>query len=331
MYYAGYLDDESDRSCDFFPNYAYQLPIVIKDSQEFEQMFQPISCEGSAADLLNLLMDRHKVSKTTDSKSQKNPDGCQCVVCFEVKTDFPLKCGHKICRDCVGKTWTQSINAIKPPEQLRCSYGCRSELSEREICDIIPRRLYFRYQYFKKSKEYNEHKVFLCTNEDCNQPLIEISKQSKEKNITCPSCATKICTKCEGREHESKCTTKTKGKVRSFWWRFRHTQACPNCGFHMEKNGGCAHMDCPKCDLAFCWKCKGLVNHGGQKYKYSDYRLKVKRNCHCITGADSLSKEILTIIGIGCIIVVALPIIIIGVIIYVPYTIIKNCLKCCCC
>ena len=38
-----------------------------------------------------------------------------------------------------------------------------------------------------------------------------------------------------------------------------YTEPCPNfeCGVLIQKNGGCPHMKCAKCNYEFCWKCKG--------------------------------------------------------------------------
>ena len=37
------------------------------------------------------------------------------------------------------------------------------------------------------------------------------------------------------------------------------TEPCPSetCGVLIQKNGGCAHMKCARCNYEFCWRCKG--------------------------------------------------------------------------
>ena len=33
-----------------------------------------------------------------------------------------------------------------------------------------------------------------------------------------------------------------------------NTQPCPGCSVRIEKNGGCSHMHCSRCNLHFTWK-----------------------------------------------------------------------------
>ena len=35
---------------------------------------------------------------------------------------------------------------------------------------------------------------------------------------------------------------------------------CPNCEIITEKNKGCNHMSCPKCNYQWCWLCNGKYN-----------------------------------------------------------------------
>ena len=48
------------------------------------------------------------------------------------------------------------------------------------------------------------------------------------------------------------------------------TEPCPNenCGFLIQKNGGCNHMRCENCKHEFCWMCLG--EYYGYKHSLAD-------------------------------------------------------------
>ena len=43
---------------------------------------------------------------------------------------------------------------------------------------------------------------------------------------------------------------------------------CPKkgCGAAIEKDGGCHHVHCVKCDAHICWKCMKTFHSGGDVY-----------------------------------------------------------------
>jgi hypothetical protein len=45
----------------------------------------------------------------------------------------------------------------------------------------------------------------------------------------------------------------------------RKIRPCPKCSIPIEKNGGCAHMQC-KCGQAFCWLCMDKITYHGQHF-----------------------------------------------------------------
>jgi len=38
----------------------------------------------------------------------------------------------------------------------------------------------------------------------------------------------------------------------------KDVKKCPKCKILIEKNGGCNHMTCPKCEVHICWRCVGV-------------------------------------------------------------------------
>lgn len=64
-------------------------------------------------------------------------------------------------------------------------------------------------------------------------------------------------------------------------WLKVNTQACPKCETFIEKNGGCNHVRCTKCNYQFCWICLGdWVRYHSQHWhcnQYSNEAIKSKQ------------------------------------------------------
>ena len=38
------------------------------------------------------------------------------------------------------------------------------------------------------------------------------------------------------------------------------TKPCPKCRIPTERDGGCMHMECTRCNFQWCWLCQSMVN-----------------------------------------------------------------------
>lgn len=51
-------------------------------------------------------------------------------------------------------------------------------------------------------------------------------------------------------------------------WQSENTKTCPNCFSMIEKDGGCLHMTCYKCEHEFCWECgDNWEDHRGEPFR----------------------------------------------------------------
>ena len=66
------------------------------------------------------------------------------------------------------------------------------------------------------------------------------------------------------------------------------TQHCPNCHVRIEKNGGCSHMHCSRCDHHFTWKTIQTSEN-----------LTANSLLNTFTGVESIKKDIDEIANIG--------------------------------
>jgi hypothetical protein len=98
-----------------------------------------------------------------------------------------------------------------------------------------------------------------CSNPKC--AVGQLNEGGESNNIvTCIRCFQKTCFThkipwhtgliCE--EYDSQTDINVQANL---LWLTQHTKQCPKCHFRIEKNDGCDHMICIKCQYEFCWSC----------------------------------------------------------------------------
>ncbi|OMJ81191.1 hypothetical protein SteCoe_18367 [Stentor coeruleus] len=195
-----------------------------------------------------------------------------CSICQEQKLNSELftqaLCMHIFCKNCITEYLTIRIsesNVLKMP----CPHhDCTLEILEADIINLIPENLYKKYQIFKRNEELN-NSPFLrwCPVPDCIG--YDIGNMLNDK-LTCNVCEYKYCYYCSEPWHiNSKCK-EINDKELDKWGNKNNVRYCPNCRRKVEKNNGCNHMTCVKCNYEWCWLC-------GEKYDSEHYA-----NCEII-------------------------------------------------
>jgi len=135
-----------------------------------------------------------------------------------------------------------------------------------------------------------------CPTPSCNR-FFPVSKNKFEYDtaigsdiMMCP-CDASICKNCHQPSHLGvSCETYRKirkeidsgrldDELKSLKWIKTETQPCPKCQFPINKNGGCNHVRCGKCNYYFCWHCGGMghlcgsfvCRNGKRSDKYSEF------------------------------------------------------------
>lgn len=90
--------------------------------------------------------------------------------------------------------------------------------------------------------------------------------------FTCNDCGAKACVPCDRPWHENEICEEYQVRIKdriaeedaTLATMEKHTKKCPSCQKRIEKNGGCAHMFCTRCQAQFCWNCVQVIGANGR-------------------------------------------------------------------
>jgi len=126
---------------------------------------------------------------------------------------------------------------------------------------------------------------YSCPNAGCKLgAFVSCWNRSEAREATCVSCQFVFCLKCSRDwtlHADADCqSVEEKGRnesdVLSENYKKKMCHACPSCSSPIEKNGGCPHMTCRKCDYEFCWICNGSYFKGHMGKEHSGITLDVQ-------------------------------------------------------
>jgi hypothetical protein len=183
-----------------------------------------------------------------------------CAICqenvYEPMTE--LMCAHAFCKGCL-VTYIQ----IKIEEGqillINCPYlNCQSQIYEFTIQRLVSETVFSKYLRFKKIEELSRDPFLKwCPVADCEG----YDKGSlKKSRLICNICSFEYCFYCSSKWHpREKCKFEDEKKLDK-WAHQQGIKFCPNCRRKVEKNLGCDHMTCPKCNYEWCWLCGTRYN-----------------------------------------------------------------------
>lgn len=175
---------------------------------------------------------------------------------------------------------------------LKIEKGKWGSFTEKQCLEILEENgkenfkvLEQNYELWKKRAEINSsngtikacpYKLPLGKGEgvaDCSGIL----KQNKHNQYSkCDICGYEFCFKClrnRGEHEEKNCEEylkemeKKDEKILLDVYGKNNIKKCPHCGLPTNKNSGCNHMKCFKCNGEWCWLCnEKIINLGGSDY-----------------------------------------------------------------
>ena len=176
-----------------------------------------------------------------------------CLICYEGKPLIAVtSCNHYFCNTCI-KLYLEIKISESEVLNVTCPQ-CTYEIPETHIQEHVSTELYKKYLKFIAIKRLERDvMVKWCPKPDCGgYDRAHISNY----NLTCNICSLKYCYVCSRPWHKGKC------KLRQdigfeLWTMTNNVKICPNCKNYVQKNGGCPHMYCPRCQHRWCWICGG--------------------------------------------------------------------------
>ncbi len=223
--------------------------------------------------LLKLLCNRFR--RPHSSKKRKQT----CQVCYDEKSSrhFRSISNHKchqlnrsICDECIYQHIQQAFQNILT-DDVRCpELDCGIKYEYDTVKNILHSndniKLFNRYDQFLVRLHLEQMDEFIwCSNPKC--AMGQLNDGGDSNNIvTCIRCRQKTCFTHkiawhQGLTCEEYDLTIDNNLQSSLQWITQNTKECPNCHFRIEKNDGCDHMTCIKCQYEFCWSCLADFNH----------------------------------------------------------------------
>ncbi|XP_072565921.1 cullin-9 isoform X4 [Paramormyrops kingsleyae] len=198
----------------------------------------------------------------------------QCPVCLTPQSGEPdptptLCCMHYCCRSC----WQKYLTArIEQNLVMHCNCpitDCRAQPTSQFFLSILTDKDIIAKYKNALLRGYVEccSNLTWCTNpQGCDQILC---KENIGSMGTCSKCCWSSCFSCNFPEahYPASCSHMSQWMDDGGYYEGMSMEAqskhlakliskrCPSCQSQIEKNEGCLHMTCAKCNHGFCWRC----------------------------------------------------------------------------
>lgn len=210
-----------------------------------------------------------------------------CLACTDV-TDlvlvFPCESSHVTCLDCFRQYCVsrlrerQFVSDENIGYTLPCPAGCpNSYIKESHHFRLLNQEQYAMYQRFGAEEFVLKAGGVLCPQPGCGAGILV---DPECKRIQCLNgCGFVFCRTCLQGYHLGECQTREQiisgssiysvDPNRAAYARWDEasrvairvsTKPCPKCRTATERDGGCMHMVCTRCNFHWCWVCQAEWN-----------------------------------------------------------------------
>ncbi|CDW91472.1 ibr domain containing protein [Stylonychia lemnae] len=181
---------------------------------------------------------------------------------FEAVRRLSLNCGHTFCEGCLEEMIIYAINVSGEVHKLKCpDYNCQAVLSREVIKNLTNKNQFSKYLGLQQNYDLinNKNKKF-CPIPDCKN-VLERNRLIINTKVKCSKCEKNVCFDCQSIWHQGKSCRQYQREIINSLSLNKDAQKCPKCKVVIEKNEGCIHMLCYKCQHNFCWGCGFPVDH----------------------------------------------------------------------
>ncbi|KAI9866830.1 MAG: hypothetical protein M1813_000772 [Trichoglossum hirsutum] len=225
-----------------------QLDLLEARKLETELRAQDTADEASASEAKRLQAKFDKEVQDEEAwEDWKKGNIEECIVCGDehLGEELVRPCEHGYCDGCLQDGFK---NALASKAPFKC---CKKALGI-EGCPGLSTE--FVAEYEEMMLELSTPNPMYCCNAQCAKFL---APRAIVGDIgTCSRCRSQTCRHCRRRTHpgtfcvEDKETEAVKGLAKVKGWK-----TCPGCNHLIERQSGCLHMICSRCQTAFCYRC----------------------------------------------------------------------------
>lgn len=222
----------------------------LRKAQELERQFlAQISEEDASLAVAQQLQDSFDMEANNDDAWQewKQSNIDECIVCGDEqhRDELLRPCEHGYCEECLQDGFKR---ALASKTVLKC---CKP----LDVEDCTGLTSQFITEYREMVLELTTQSPLYCNVAKCGSFL---PPRTITGDVgTCTKCKAQTCKHCTKRHHPGTfCKEDTETNAVRDLAKAKGWKSCPGCNHLIERQSGCLHMVCSRCQTAFCYRCE---------------------------------------------------------------------------
>lgn len=202
----------------------------------------------------------------------------ECAICamdYSIEDFYTLDgCDHRVCVSCMQR-YVEAKISERDIKDIPCPMGsnCQEVVSFNQIMHFLPIDLFKKYDTMLLQVTLeSDPSCRFCPRPGCGTAMLGNPDRPR---MNCPrdGCRFAYCFNCREAWHDGvTCEAYQEWKIDNAnvdntftTWANQNAKPCPNCHVIIDKNGGCNHMKCTRCQTDFCWQCGLAYVNGGHR------------------------------------------------------------------